>query len=245
MRATTGSVLLSSLLITALAVISVPTAGALAAQQTLALAAAQGRSLSVMDETPTFYADVLPILQENCQTCHRDAGANMGGQIAPWPLITYEDARVRAPRMAKAVQEGRMPPWSAADWQRGTFKDERFLEDDEKAILIAWADGGAPAGDPADAPPVSEFLLAAEAGVLSEWQLGEPDLILEFDEPYCLTDDIRDIYVDIPLNLTKEQLPQDRWIKSIEYRNGPAVHHIVGGVGGLVPGARPRVYEDG
>jgi len=245
MRATTGSVLLSSLLITALAVISVPTAGALAAQQTLALAAAQGRSLSVMDETPTFYADVLPILQENCQTCHRDAGANMGGQIAPWPLITYEDARVRAPRMAKAVQEGRMPPWSAADWQRGTFKDERFLEDDEKAILIAWADGGAPAGDPAHAPPVPEFLLAAEAGVLSEWQLGEPDLILEFDEPYCLTDDIRDIYVDIPLNLTQEQLPQDRWIKSIEYRNGPAVHHIVGGVGGLVPGARPRVYEDG
>jgi mono/diheme cytochrome c family protein len=245
MRATTGSVLLSSLLITALAVISVPTAGALAAQQTLALAAAQGRSLSVIDETPTFYADVLPILQENCQTCHRDAGANMGGQIAPWPLITYEDARVRAPRMAKAVQEGRMPPWSAADWQRGTFKDERFLEDDEKAILIAWADGGAPAGDPAHAPPVPEFLLAAEAGVLSEWQLGEPDLILEFDEPYCLTDDIRDIYVDIPLNLTQEQLPQDRWIKSIEYRNGPAVHHIVGGVGGLVPGARPRVYDDG
>ena len=75
-------------MITALAVISVPTAGALAAQQTLALAAAQGRSLSVIDETPTFYADVLPILQENCQTCHRDAGANMGGQIAPWPLIT-------------------------------------------------------------------------------------------------------------------------------------------------------------
>ena len=31
----------------------------------------------------------------------------------------------------------------------------------------------------------------------------------------------------------------------MEYRNGPAVHHIVGGVGGLVPGAEPRVYEDG
>ncbi len=51
--------------------------------------------------------------------------------------------------------------------------------------------------------------------------------------------------MDIPLKLTEEQLPEDRWLKSVEYRNGPAVHHIVGGVGGLVPGAAPRVYEDG
>ncbi len=243
MRATTGSLLLSLLAITALAVVGPATTATLEAQQRGAQLASA--DLGVTLETPTFYADVLPILQQNCQSCHREDGANMGGQIAPWPLITYEDARVRAPRMARAVQEGRMPPWSAADWQRGTFKAERFLEDDEKAIVIAWAEGGAPAGDPADAPDAPELLVAAEAGDLSEWQLGEPDLILEFDESYCLTDDIRDIYVDIPLHLSKEQLPEDRWIQSIEYRNGPAVHHIVGGVGGLVPGARPRVYEDG
>ena len=195
-------------------------------------------------ETPTFYADVLPILQQNCQTCHRTEGTNMGGQIAPWPLVTYEDARIRASRIASAVREGRMPPWSAAAWHKGTFENERVLEDEEKATIIAWAEEGTPAGNPADAPPAPEFLTSSLTGG-SEWTLGEPDLILSFDEEYCLTDDIRDIYVDIPLRLTKEQLPEDRWIKSVEYRNGPAVHHIVGGVGGLVPGAEPRVYEDG
>ena len=243
MRATTGPLLLSSLAITALAVIGPPTADALAAQQTLAVTAAD-RSPSRTHETPTFYADVLPVLQENCQTCHRDAGANMGGQIAPWPLVTYEDARRRAPRMATAVREGRMPPWSAADWHKGTFKNERVLEDEEKATIVAWAEGGTPAGDPADAPPMPEFLKAALANA-SEWTLGEPDLIMRFDEPYCVDDDLRDIYVDIPVQITEDMLPEDRWIKSIEYRNGPAVHHIISAVGGLVPGAAPRVYEDG
>jgi len=227
MRATTGPLLLSSLAIAALSVVGPATAGALAAQ-----------------ETPTFYADVLPILQQNCQTCHQSVGVNMGGMIAPWPLVTYEDVRQRAARIAPAVREGRMPPWSAADWLRGTFKNERLLEDEEKATLIAWAEGGTPAGDPADAPPPPEFVTRSQASE-GGWSLGEPDLILEFDEPYCVDDDLRDIYVDIPLHITEEMVPTDRWIKSVEYRNGPAVHHIVGGVGGLVPGAAPRVYEDG
>ncbi len=245
MQGATRSLLLSSLAITALALVGPFTAGALTAQQSQAVrVAAADLSPLATDETPTFYADVLPILQQNCQTCHRTDGANMGGQIAPWPLVTYEDARIRAPRIAKAVREGRMPPWSAADWHKGTFENERVLEDEEKATIIAWAEEGTPAGNPADAPDTPEFLTSVATGG-SEWTLGEPDLILQFDEEYCLDDDLRDIYVDIPLRLTKEQLPEDRWIKSIEYRNGPAVHHIVGGVGGLVPGAEPRVYEDG
>ena len=245
MRATIGSFLLSSFAITALGVVGPVTGGALDAQQNQAVRVASADlSSSATSETPTFYADVLPILQQNCQICHRTEGANMGGQIAPWPLVTYQDARVRAPRMAKAVREGRMPPWSAAAWHKGTFENERVLEDEEKATIIAWAEEGTPAGNPADAPPTPDFLTRAmNSG--SEWTLGEPDLILSFDEEYCLDDDLRDIYVDIPLNLTAEQLPDDRWIKSVEYRNGPAVHHIVGGVGGLVPGAAPRVYEDG
>ena len=39
------------------------------------------------DPSPTFYRDVLPILQKNCQSCHRP------GQIAPFSLLTYESAR--------------------------------------------------------------------------------------------------------------------------------------------------------
>jgi hypothetical protein len=35
----------------------------------------------------TFHKDVLPILQKNCQGCHRP------GQIAPMSFLTYESVR--------------------------------------------------------------------------------------------------------------------------------------------------------
>ncbi|MBM4183166.1 MAG: hypothetical protein FJ207_02960 [Gemmatimonadetes bacterium] len=193
--------------------------------------------------TPTFYADVLPILQQNCQACHQPEGKNMGGMVAPFPLLTYEDARRYAGSMARAVGTGRMPPWSAAAWHKGTFENERILEEDEKATIVAWATGGAPAGDPAAAPPTPDFVVAVANS--DGWSLGEPDLILSFAEPYCMSDDDQDIYVNLPVQLTAEQLPADRWLSSVEYRNGPAIHHILGGVGGLVPGAEPRAYDQG
>jgi len=208
-----------------------------------AAAFASHESSATAPGSPTFYADVLPILQQNCQICHQEGGANSGGMVAPWPLVTYEDAAPRARMIANAVSRGYMPPWSAAPMHKGTFENERILEDDEKETLIAWAEGGTPAGDPADAPPRPEFLnIAGETG---GWMLGEPDLILSFPEPYCLDDDVEDVYVDIPVTITKEMLPEDRWMSSIEYRNGPAVHHIISSVGGLVPGRMPRAEEEG
>jgi mono/diheme cytochrome c family protein len=228
--------LLPSLLATGLVCLATAPLGAQQGRPVAATSAALGE--------PTFYADVLPVLQENCQACHQPAGLNMGGMVAPMSLLTYEETRPWAPKIAEVVKEGRMPPWSAAEMHRGTFKGERYLEDDEKATLIAWAEGGAPAGDPQDAPPPPDFVVASRAGD-GGWFLGQPDLIVQFDEPYCLDDDIEDLYVDVPAHITADMLPEDRWIQSVEYRPGPAVHHILGGVGGLVPGAAPRIYEEG
>jgi len=232
---------MKSALSAALALLAVTTPGPASAQSarpaTLASAAAAATT------TPTFYADVLPILQQNCQVCHQPEGRNMGGMVAPFPLLTYEDARRYAGTMARAVSSGRMPPWSAAAWHKGTFENERILEEDEKATIVAWATEGAPAGNPADAPRVPDFVAAVAAS--DGWSLGEPDLVLSFAEPYCMSDDDRDIYVNLPVQITREMLPEDRWISSVEYRNGPAVHHILGGVGGLVPGAEPRAYDEG
>jgi hypothetical protein len=193
--------------------------------------------------TPTFYANVLPILQQNCQSCHQDAGMNMGGMLAPWPLVSYEDVAPRARRIASAVTANRMPPWSASSMHKGTFANERILEEADKATLIAWADGGTPAGDPEDAPPTPDFLSVAAA--TGGWSMGEPDLILSFAEPYCLDDDANDVYINLPVEITEDMLPKDRWIESVEYRNGPAVHHIISAVGGLVPGAEPHYYPPG
>src|SRR5580704_8923948 len=46
---------------------------------------------------PTFYRDVLPVLQTHCQSCHRVGG------IAPMPLETYEQAKKWAGNIVRMV----------------------------------------------------------------------------------------------------------------------------------------------
>src|SRR6187455_1940330 len=52
----------------------------------------------------TFSRDVLPILQRNCQTCHRHGGDNYTGMVAPMSLITYDEVRPWAKSIAKKVE---------------------------------------------------------------------------------------------------------------------------------------------
>src|SRR5213594_445398 len=72
----------------------------------------------------TFYKDVLPILQKNCQTCHRP------GQIAPMALITYKETRPWAKAIKAAVTMRKMPPWFA-DHRYGHFTNDRSLKPED------------------------------------------------------------------------------------------------------------------
>src|ERR1700676_3586547 len=94
----------------------------------------------------TFTRDVLPILQKNCQTCHRP------GQVAPMSLLTYKDARPWAKAIKAAVTTRTMPPWFA-DPKYGHFANDRSLSQPEIDALVHWVDGGTPEGDPQDPPP--------------------------------------------------------------------------------------------
>ena len=53
----------------------------------------------------TFTRDVAPILQNSCQTCHRD------GAIAPMSLMTYEETRPWARAIKDKVSTRTVPPW--------------------------------------------------------------------------------------------------------------------------------------
>src|SRR5215469_15975413 len=90
---------------------------------------------------PTFYRDVLPILQDRCQECHRP------GEIAPMPFLTYQQVRPWAKSIRTAVLTGKMPPWFA-DPCCGKFENDRSLSSAERETLINWAGSGAAAGDP-------------------------------------------------------------------------------------------------
>src|SRR5467141_1385493 len=98
----------------------------------------------------TFNKDVLPILQKNCQSCHRP------GEIAPMSLLSYKDARPWARAMKAAVASRKMPPWFA-DPQYGHFTNDRSLKQSDIDTIVKWADGGALEGDARDAPRPVEW----------------------------------------------------------------------------------------
>ena len=121
-------------------------------------------SNAATNDRPTYHRDVLPILQENCQNCHRDGGANLGGQIAPMAFTFYEETRPWAKAIARQVEARTMPPWHASPEQRGVFHNERTLNDSEIETLVRWARTGAVAGDPEDAPPAPDWRGGARKG---------------------------------------------------------------------------------
>jgi hypothetical protein len=191
--------------------------------------------------SPTFTRDVLPILQRSCQDCHRPEGLNLGGMVAPMSLVTYDEARPWAKSIAQKVKAKEMPPWHASEAQRGVFVDERYLSDREIETLVAWAQGGAPQGDVADAPAPVEF--AASDG----WHIGKPDLVLKQPVEHCMADETEDEYQYFEQTIGPDVLPHDRWIKAIEFRpTGKFVHHIIARpIGGIAPGYQPRIYPEG
>src|SRR5271154_5107172 len=84
---------------------------------------------SAKAEGPTYSKDVAAILQKNCQDCHRP------GQVAPFSLLTYEQARKRGSDIAHITGERRMPPWPASTSFGGPFLDQRVLPDADLAKL--------------------------------------------------------------------------------------------------------------
>src|SRR5262250_773724 len=102
-------------------------------------------ALHAADKEVTFDKDVLPILQKNCQVCHRP------GEIGPMPLLTYAETRPWAASIKEAVLTREMPPWFA-DPKVGHFINERRLTNAEIKTVVDWVDAGAPEGDPKTMP---------------------------------------------------------------------------------------------
>src|SRR5580704_10519401 len=119
---------------------------------------------SLFAATPTYNKDIAPILNSQCALCHRP------GEVAPFSLLTYQDAAKRAALIATVTSSGQMPPWKPEPGF-GKFQHERRLTAVQIALFDAWAKAGAPEGNPKDKPPAPSF---AEG-----WAGGQPDLVLK------------------------------------------------------------------
>src|SRR5262249_19329354 len=165
----------------------------------------------------TFTKDVAPILQRNCQVCHRP------GAIAPMSLLTYEDARPWARAIKEKVVRREMPPWYI-DRNVGIteFKDDPSLSDAEIAIISKWVDAGAPIGAPADMPAPRHF------SDVDQWHIGKPDYIVTMKKPYILPAHGPDNIVDI---LVDPGFTEDMYVMAVESKPADArsfkvVHHF-------------------
>ena len=166
-------------------------------------------AVSGQNSKVTFNKDVLPILQNNCQTCHRP------GEIAPMSFLTYKDTRPWAKAIKSAVVSRQMPPWFA-DPSYGHFANDRTLSDRDIKTLIAWADNGTLEGDAKDAPAPRTFH--------EGWNL-KPDMIIEMPMDVQLPATGTINYKSI---LVKANFPEDTWVVAAEMRagNSQAVHHM-------------------
>jgi hypothetical protein len=160
---------------------------------------------------PTFYRDILPILQSRCQNCHRK------GEMAPMPLETYREVKPFAAAIRNATASRAMPPWFA-DPCCGHFSNDPSLGASQIATIAAWVDAGAPPGNPADAPPPPHWV--------EGWNIARPDAIFQMPVPKKIpaSGDVPYQYIIIPTHFKT-----DHWVRMCEIRpsNPMVVHHAV------------------
>ena len=159
---------------------------------------------------PTFSNEVVRIFQANCQTCHHP------GDIAPFSLMTYADAKEHAFEIKANTTARIMPPWKPV-LSCGQFNAPRVLSAEDIATIAKWVNNGAPEGNRADLPTPIDFS--------SGWILGDPDLVVGNPKPFTPPND-RDEYRCFSMATNQTT---DRYVSAIDVHPGDrsTVHHVI------------------
>jgi len=133
----------------------------------LAMGTMTGEAHKPITSPFTFNEDVFPIVRDHCGACH------VAGGVAPMSLMTHQDAVPWGESIRMELMARHMPPWQV-DSSSARFRNVKALTPRELDVLLTWASGGTPLGNP-DRTPVPP---SREDG----WPLGEPDLVLPLPE---------------------------------------------------------------
>jgi len=193
----------------------------------------------------TYSNQISRLLNRRCVSCHRD------GEVAPFPLTSYDEVNGWGEMILEVVDKGQMPPWFANP-KYGEFKNDCRLSKEEKQLLQTWVENGSPEGDPAELPEPPKFVQG--------WQIPQPD------EVHYMTAEPVDVpaegVVEYKYYTVDPGWTEDKWIKAAEARpdNRAVVHHIIvyfvppdskapatrnGSVAGFAPGMPATIYPDG
>lgn len=200
------------------------------------------------DSPVTWSNQISRLVQRRCQSCHRP------GEIAPFPLMTYDDVLGWEAMIREVVQQERMPPWHATP-HHGEFSNDARLTDAEKQLVYDWVDRGAPKGDPRELPEPVEYV--------DGWRIGEPDQVIPIsDEPFTVP---AEGVIDYQWFFVNPGFTEDKWVTMAEARPGcrEVVHHVtvyfkrpdvpwdlrhndrINLLGGFNPGGGPWTVPDG
>lgn len=163
-------------------------------------------------QAPTWSDDVACIVYSHCTSCHHPGG--IGGEHLD--LMTYASASLDAENIADHVLDRSMPPWPPDQTYR-PMAHTRTISQEEIDIIAAWAAGGAPEGDPANAPPPPVYTNSAE--------ITAPDVSVIMDD-YVIPPISTDLYrcFVLPTGTTA-----DHFIQRLEVipGNPQVVHHVL------------------
>jgi tetratricopeptide (TPR) repeat protein/mono/diheme cytochrome c family protein len=156
----------------------------------------------------TFSKDIAPIVFNNCAQCHRPNGSG------PFELLTYSDVKKRAKDISRVTAARIMPPWQP-EHGYGEFEGERRLSNLQLALIQKWVEQDAPEGNAAELPTAPNFK--------NEWQLGQPDLIVQPATAYKLPGDVKDVYFNF---VTPIPTTANRYVAAVDLLPGNrTVHH--------------------
>jgi peroxiredoxin len=197
----------------------------------------------------TYANQVARLFQKRCQECHRP------GEIGPFALMSFGQAKGWSDMIAETVRDGRMPPWYA-DPRYGKFANDRRLSKEEKETLLAWIDQGCARGDDKDLPAPKEW----QEG----WWIGKPDAVITMNEDFTVPADAGKTGVPYKFFTVPTNFTEDKWVQAAEARPGnrAVVHHIIalvstpgekpgprgsrgGYLVGIAPGEEPLVFPPG
>ncbi|MGN6135356.1 MAG: redoxin domain-containing protein [Aureliella sp.] len=165
------------------------------------------------DPSVTYSGQVARVFNEHCVECHRS------GEIGPFAMTDYEELRGWGDMIVEVIDQGRMPPWHAAQGH-APLRNARSMPETDKQLVRDWVAAGLPFGDAAKLPPTPP----AE----SQWHLPrKPDLEIAMrSRPFHVP---AEGTIDYQYFVVDPGLTEDRWVSAAQVipGNPGVVHHAI------------------
>ena len=161
----------------------------------------------------SFAADVQPVLEANCVSCHSGTGPGTTHLV----METAEEIANVAEFAAFRVEEGTMPPWPLSGLQEIAYQYDLSMSDEDRQVLIDWA----AAGGELDVDPGTELVATNQT-----FPPIEEDVVLYPEGSYTGSGELRD---DYRCRVLETGATEDQWVTSLEVRPDETrvLHHGV------------------